>query len=123
MGCFAVLFALFPFQIAGLFTKDAAIIAIAGLLLRIAALEQLTMALSMVLGGILKGSGDTRTPMLITVVATWLYRIPMLYLIIVVLKLPIQYAWLVFISDWFFRAMTYFIVYRRKNWLARALPD
>lgn len=115
MGCFALLFALFPFQIASLFTKDAAIIAIAGILLRIASLEQLTIALSMVLGGILKGSGDTRTPMLITVVSTWLYRIPMLYLVIVVWKQPIQYAWLVFVSDWLLRSIAYYFAYRRQK--------
>ncbi|MBP1761984.1 MAG: efflux family protein [Firmicutes bacterium] len=114
MGVFALLFALFPFQIAGLFTKDAAIIAIAGLLIRIASLEQLTIALSMVLGGILKGSGNTRTPMMITVLATWAYRIPMLYLVIVVLDQPIQIAWLVFISDWLLRSIAFYIAYRHR---------
>jgi putative MATE family efflux protein len=120
MGCFGLLFALLPYQVAGLFTNDAQIIAIAGLLLRIASMEQLTIALSMVLGGILKGSGDTRTPMLITVLSTWFYRLPLLYLVIHVLHLPVQYAWLVFVSDWLIRSLTYFIVYRRKNWLERA---
>jgi len=114
MGVFALLFALFPFQIAGLFTQDAAIIAIAGLLIRIASLEQLTIALSMVMGGILKGSGDTRTPMMITTLATWVYRIPMLYLVIIVLEKPIQIAWFVFISDWLLRSIAFYIAYRRR---------
>ncbi|HRW12862.1 MAG TPA: MATE family efflux transporter [Syntrophomonas sp.] len=115
MGFFALLFALFPFPIARLFTHDPAIIAIAGLLIRIAALEQLTIALSMVMGGILKGSGDTRTPMVITVLATWAYRIPMLYLVIIVLAQPIQIAWLVFISDWLLRAIAFYLAYRRRT--------
>jgi putative MATE family efflux protein len=115
MGFFALMFALFPFQIAHLFTKDTAIIAIAGVLIRIASLEQLTIALSMVLGGILKGSGDTRTPMLITVLATWAYRIPMLYLVIVIWKQPIQIAWFVFISDWLLRSIAFYIAYRRRT--------
>jgi len=114
MGFFALMFALFPFQIAGLFTKDAAIIAIAGILIRIASLEQLTIALSMVLGGFLKGSGNTRTPMMITILATWVYRIPMLYLVIMVLDQPIQIAWLVFISDWLLRSIAFYIAYRRR---------
>lgn len=115
MGFFALLFALFPFQIAQLFTKDPAIIPIAGILIRIASLEQLTIALSMVLGGILKGTGDTRTPMLITILATWVYRIPMLYLVIIVLEHPIQIAWLVFISDWLLRAIVFYLAYRRRT--------
>lgn len=122
MGFFGLLFALLPYQIAALFTNDIRIISIAGLLIRIASLEQLTIALSMVLGGILKGSGDTRTPMLITVLSTWLYRIPLTYLIIHVWQLPIQYVWLVFVSDWLIRAIIFTIIYRKKNWLHRAIP-
>lgn len=121
MGCFAILFALIPYQIASLFTNDPAIIAIAGLLVRIGSLEQLTMAVSMVIGGILKGSGDTRTPMLIIVLCTWLYRIPLTYLFIHVLHLPIQYVWLIFISDWFIRSIIFIVVYRKRNWLHRAM--
>jgi len=121
MGFFGILFAAVPYQIASLFTNDPAIVAIAGLLIRIASLEQLTIALSMVLGGILKGSGDTRTPMLVIVLSTWLYRIPLTYLIIHVLHQPIQFVWLVFVSDWFIRAVVFVWIYRRRNWLHRAM--
>lgn len=123
MGSLGILFALLPYQIAALFTNDPAIIAIAGLLLRIASLEQITIALTMVLGGILKGAGDTRTPMLIIVLCTWAYRIPLTYLIIHVLNLPIQYVWMVFVSDWFIRAVIFIMVYRKKNWLHRAMAE
>jgi len=75
------------------------------------------------MGGILKGSGDTRTPMLVAVLSTWIYRIPLTYLIIHVLHLPIQYVWLLFVSDWFIRALTFTLVYRKKNWMRRALAD
>lgn len=121
MGFFGLLFALFPCHIAGLFTNDAEIIAIAGLLIRIAAMEQITIAISMVMGGILKGAGDTRTPMLVTVLSTWAYRIPLTYLIIHVLHLPIYYVWLLFVSDWLIRAIIFITVYRKKKWLRRAL--
>lgn len=123
MGSLGILFAMLPYQIAALFTNDPAIIAIAGLLLRIASLEQITIALTMVLGGILKGAGDTRTPMLIIVLCTWAYRIPLTYLIIHVLNLPIQYVWMVFVSDWFIRAVIFIMVYRKKNWLHRAMAE
>ena len=106
-----------------MFTNDPAIIAVAGLLLRIAALEQLTIAISMVMGGILKGAGDTRTPMLVTVLSTWAFRIPLTYLIIHVLHMPIQYVWLLFVSDWFIRALTFTVIYRKKRWVARAMLD
>ncbi len=123
MGTLGIFFALIPYQIAGMFTNDPEIIAIAGLLLRIATLEQLTIAITMVLGAIFKGSGDTRTPMLVIILCTWAYRIPFTYLFIHVLHLPIQYVWLLFVSDWLIRALIFTILYRKKNWLHRALPD
>ncbi len=120
MGTLGLIFALFPYHVAALFTNDAKIIAIAGLLLRIAALEQITIAISMVLGGILKGAGDTRTPMIITIAANWLYRLPLIYLFIRVLHLPIQYVWLIFVSDWLLRSLVFIIIYRRKKWMDKA---
>lgn len=120
MGCFGVVFALFPYHTASLFTNDREIISIAGLLLRIASLEQLTIAVAAVLGGILRGAGNTRTPMIITTLATWAYRLPMLYLVIRVLHLPVQYAWVVFVSDWLLRAAVFTVIYRRRKWLRQS---
>lgn len=116
MGFFAIIFALIPYQVAALFTNDRDIIVIAGMLIRIAALEQLTIAAAMVLGGILRGAGDTRTPMLITIFITWAFRLPLIYLFIRILYLPIQYVWLIFVSDWLLRTIIFTIVYRRRAW-------
>jgi putative MATE family efflux protein len=117
MGFFALIFAVIPYYVAALFTNDQEIIAVAGMLIRIAALEQLTIAAAMVLGGILRGAGDTKTPMIITTAATWFFRLPLIYLFIRVLHLPIQYVWLIFVSDWLLRTVVFIIVYRRQTWL------
>ena len=116
MGGFGIIFALIPYHVAALFTNDQEIIRIAGLLLRIASLEQLTIAAAAVMGGILRGTGDTRTPMLISALLTWAYRLPMLYLVIHVFQLPIHYAWMVFVSDWFLRTLIFVVIFRRRFW-------
>ena len=112
-----------PYQIAAIFTNDPDIIALSGLLIRIAAIEQLGIAVCSVVGGILKGAGDTRTPMVINTEFFWIYRLPLMYLFIRVFDFPIAYVWLIFISDWLLRALTFAVVYRRKKWLKRALPE
>jgi len=117
MGVFILAFGLFPYQIASIFTNDQDIIAIAAQLIRIAAAEQLGIALASVIGGILKGAGDTRTPMIISTVFTWLYRLPLMYLFIRILEFPITYVWFLFVSDWILRSITFIIIYRRKKWL------
>lgn len=123
MSVFTLVFALLPYQIAAVFTNDRSIIALSGTLIRIAAIEQVGIALSSVIGGILKGAGDTRTPMMISTAFTWLYRLPLMYLFIRVWAFPISYVWLLFVSDWLLRALTFLVIYRRNNWLGRALPE
>ncbi len=121
MGSIGVLFFLFPYFIASLFTNDPEIIKIAGLLIRIAALEQLSIAASMVMSGILKGSGDTKTPMYISAFFTWVVRIPLMYLFILVLHWPVATIWGLFVVEWGLRAIVYTIIYRRKQWLDKAI--
>lgn len=121
MGFIGLIFAVFPYFIASLFTNDPDIIRTAGLLVRIASLEQLTIAIDMVMSGILKGSGDTRTPMYISTVFTWLMRIPLMYLFIMVLHWPVASIWVLFVIDWGLRGVVYTIIYRRKKWLERAM--
>lgn len=115
MGILGIIFALFPHFIAGLFTNDREIITTTAVLIRIAALEQLTIAASMVLGGILKGSGDTRTPFLIMTSFTWLFRLPLMYLFIRILHFPISYLWGLFVVDWALRTIVFAAVYRHRD--------
>ncbi len=122
MSIFTLLFALFPYQVAGIFTNDRNVMAISGSLICIAAFEQAGIALSSVIGGILKGAGDTRTPMIISTLFTWLYRLPFMYLFIRIWEFPIKYVWLLFVSDWFLRASVFIVIYRKKKWLDKALP-
>lgn len=114
MGIFGVLFLAFPIFIAKLFTTDPQVIKVAGTLIRIAGLEQLTIASSMVLGGILKGIGDTKSPMLISTIFTWAFRLPLMYLSIILMSLPVTYVWIIFVLDWLFRTITFVIIYRKK---------
>lgn len=116
MGMIGLAFALFPGAIARIFTNDADVIGIAATIIRIAALEQLTIALNMVAAGILKGTGDTRTPLYISAAFTWLFRIPLLYLFIRVWSLDIRMVWYMFITDWFLRAILYVIILQRGKW-------
>jgi MATE family multidrug resistance protein len=69
-------FVLVPRSILGVFTGDEAVIALGVPLLGIAALFQLFDGLQVVATGILRGTGDTRTPLVCNVVAHWLLGLP-----------------------------------------------
>ncbi len=76
MGLAATTLFLFPKQIIGLFTTDADVFAVGVSLLYVAAFFQLFDGLQVVTVGVLRGLGDTRTPMLAGLVGYWLLGLP-----------------------------------------------
>jgi MATE family multidrug resistance protein len=76
MLCTAALFIGAPLMLAGLYTSDAMVLAMAALLLPLAGLFQVFDGIQVVAIGLLRGLGDTRTPMIINVVGFWCIGIP-----------------------------------------------
>ena len=73
----ASLMLLIPAWIAGIYTDDPAVVAIAVQLLFLAAIFQLSDGVQVSCSGILRGLNDTRVPMVLTVVAYWLVGLPL----------------------------------------------
>jgi len=81
MACSGLLFVSVPTLIARLFSPDPFVIRTGAKLLLIAAAFQLFDGLQTVATGALRGSGDTRTPMLANFIAYWLIGLPVGYLL------------------------------------------
>ena len=79
MASAAATFVLFPSALIGAFTSDPSVLAIGVSLLFIAAVFQLFDGVQGVATGILRGLGDTRTPMLWNFAAHWLIGLPLGY--------------------------------------------
>jgi multidrug resistance protein, MATE family len=77
MSLAALLLLSFPHAIARLFTPQAAILAAAVPLLRVAAFFQLFDGLQITATGALRGAGDTRTPMLCHFAGYWILGLPL----------------------------------------------
>ncbi|HTE06597.1 MAG TPA: MATE family efflux transporter [Planctomycetota bacterium] len=73
----ALLFVLMPTQLARIFTADAGVLAMAATLLPIASMFQVFDGVQIVAGGVLRGSGDTRTPMIVYMVGYWVFGLPL----------------------------------------------
>lgn len=76
MAAFGVLFLAVPDALVALFTTDAEVRAAAASLMLVAALFQLFDGVQIVATGALRGLGDTRTPMLVNLVAHWFLGLP-----------------------------------------------
>ena len=81
MSCAAVVFVLAPRAILELFTADPAVTRVGVSLLLVAAVFQLFDGLQGVATGVLRGFGDTRTPMLWNLAGHWFVGLPVGYVL------------------------------------------
>ena len=72
---------LLPQMIVRIYIRDAAVVTMGGLLLRIAAVFELFDGLQVTATGALRGLGDTRTPMLAHLIGYWLIGLPTAYVL------------------------------------------
>ena len=64
-----------------IFTETEALIVLAGKMMRIMAAGYLAVSITQVLGGVMRGMGDTVTPMWISIISTVLLRVPIAYVL------------------------------------------
>jgi len=93
MMCSATFLLLFRDVVVGLYTNDEAVKGIAISLLLMAAIFQVADGIQIGAAGALRGYKDTRLPMLINIVAFWVFAFPMAYMAAVTYKLPPNYIW------------------------------
>ena len=105
MGAMALLFACFPDLWVGAFAPVPAVGGLATRVLRISALELIPLGIMMVSRGALRGAGDTRSPLWITLVGVWGLRIPLTALFGHVLSWGLVGVWFATAIDWAGRAV------------------
>jgi putative MATE family efflux protein len=118
MSAMGILFFFFPYLLLRLFTEDAQVVSLGTLFLKVVALIQIPLAITMVLSGSLRGAGDTRALLGITIIGSWLIRIPLSYYFSFVNPLGIVYVWGVMVVDWFVRMTLTLLRYRSGKWRA-----
>ncbi|QUL98086.1 MAG: MATE family efflux transporter [Candidatus Fermentithermobacillus carboniphilus] len=116
MGSMGLMFFLFPGQFLRIFTDDPDIIARGVPLLRIVAFTQIPEAIGFVIPGALRGAGDTRIAMYVTVAGVWVVRLGLTYLLMEVFGLGLAAAWIAMFSDWVVRSSLYWIRLKRGKW-------
>lgn len=116
MAAMSIIFLLFARPLTGLFINDPAVIHWGTLLVMIAALEQPTIAVTYVLGGALRGAGDTRWPMYVTTAGVWLIRIPLVYLFLIVWHFDITVAWYITAGDFLLRSAVLWRRFTSGKW-------
>jgi putative MATE family efflux protein len=116
MAGMGIVFFFFPYVLLRAFTTDESVIELGTVFLKIVALLQIPLALTMVLAGSLRGAGDTRFIMVATMIGMWGVRVPMALVVAIGLHLSVFYVWLAMIVDWTVRMGLLLWRYQLERW-------
>lgn len=109
------------------FTDTAELVDLSMHMMRILAVGYIAVAITQSLSGIMRGAGDTMTPMWISLIQTIVIRVPLAYSIAHFTKseaLPTGAPEAIFISllvSWCLGALMSLIVYRKGNWKNKSI--
>ncbi len=116
MGTLGLLLFFFPTQIIGFYTDDPAVIEQGVICLRIIALVQPVMGATFVMMGSLRGAGDTRFVMLVTMLGIWIGRLGTAYLLVKGLDMGLAGAWIAMAVDHIIRGSISSLRFHQGGW-------
>jgi putative MATE family efflux protein len=115
----SILVMVFRYPLMSLFTNDPNVIAIGGRYLLIVGGFYIMFSTMFVIGGVMRGAGDTLIPMFITLISLWLFRIPLAWFLSH--KIGVDGIWWAIPIAWFFGMVFSFIYYRMGKWKLKAV--
>ncbi len=126
-GTITLAILLFGKSLMGVFTETEALVDLSYYLMKILAVGYLAMAVTQSLSGIMRGAGDTLTPMWISLLTSVVFRIPIAYAISYLTRtpsLPVGRSECIQISllaTWVMGAVITFLFYRLGKWKQKAI--
>ena len=104
MGFMGLVLFTFPQVLIGLYVDDPEIIRLGSDVLKIMAMAQIPMASAFVVMGALRGAGDTRAVLFLTLASVWGVRLGLAWFFVNVLELGLKGAWYAMALDWVARS-------------------
>lgn len=122
-----VIILIFGRYLMGIFTDTVDLVSLSMRMMRILAVGYIAMAVTQTLSGVMRGAGDTMTPMWISIVTTIIVRVPLAYGLVALTKsemYPKGRRECIFVSllvSWMMGAVLTSIFYKRGKWKGKAL--
>lgn len=111
-----LIFSLFPVVILKFFTSDQAIIDASLLTMYLIGLNQAPLAFWIVMGGALRGTGDTKGVMVLSSMRLWLLFIPLCYIFILATGFGVPGMWIAELSSFVVFNVIMFRRFKRMEW-------
>ncbi|MBQ5324335.1 MAG: MATE family efflux transporter [Oscillospiraceae bacterium] len=109
------------------FTDTAELVDLSMRMMRILAVGYIAMAVTQCLSGIMRGAGDTVSPMWISIFTTVIIRVPLAYAIAFATRSPemptgnYRATFISLLVSWLMGALITTIIYKRKKWKEKAI--
>ena len=109
------------------FTDTAELVDLSMRMMRILAVGYIAMAVTQCLSGIMRGAGDTVSPMWISIFTTVIVRVPLAYAIAFATRSPemptgnYRATFISLLVSWLMGALITAIIYKRKKWKEKAI--
>ncbi|MEJ2696441.1 MAG: MATE family efflux transporter [Candidatus Sulfobium sp.] len=103
-------------HVASSLTRNPAVLEETTIYLRINMLSEPFMALSAILGGGLQGAGDTKGTMWVIIIAMWIIRLPLAYVVALVLDYGATGVWVVMITSMTAQGLLMARRFHRGHW-------
>lgn len=116
MGFLGIIFYLFAEDLTSFFITDPDVLKWGVGCVRVSALEQVFLALSMILPGVLRGSGDTISGMYVAIFGTWVIRMPAILLLKYFGYFNVINGWYCALLDITIRGLLFIYIVRKKDW-------
>ena len=118
---------LFGKYLMGIFTKTEELVTLSNNMMRILAVGYIGMSITQCLSGVMRGAGDTMTPMWISLITTVGIRVPLAYGLVALTRTAerpqgaYQSLWISMLASWIIGAVLTVILYMKGNWKKKAL--
>ncbi len=126
-GALCILILLFGKQLMGIFTSTEELINISYNVMRILLVGYIAMEVTQCLSGVMRGAGDTMTPMWISLFNSVALRVPLAYGLVALSKtpeLPQGNFYMMGVSlmiTWVCGALLTFVLYKRGKWMGKGI--
>lgn len=117
----SLLIMVFREQLMGLFTSDAAVIEIGARYLLIVSGFYIFFSSMFVIGGVMRGAGDTLIPMFITLFSLWVIRIPIAAFLSKIIG--VDGIWWAIPIAWFMGATLSYLYYLSGKWKSKSVVN
>lgn len=116
MGTMGLMFALFPVSFMKIFTDDARVFPYGYMTMRFLAYMQIPESVGFVMSGALRGAGDTKAVLAITIAGAWGIRVGLTLFLINVVGMGLEGAWIAMSVDWTVRSILMALRWRSEKW-------